>query len=305
MELVDKFDNITITLEKQIPAADAEFCRQEDAFYRRTIDQLNGTIKLAKEMYLQANNDAVSIHTSAWKDGELFNCPHLESPKENLHPWVTNHQTADNVDDAYKSFEFGWGYVIRDCVRLKRKVFARFTKRIVDYFTKKYQMELSKALDEHISELNFEVTWLDILEMIKTDMGGILDFKGGAVEQAVETFREKCKWRKPVAKGSIVEFESYMWFSRGETEFNIWQHEKDLKALDAAISIFELEEVRENYAIMYLIGKKLSWDWDAPLNGEKLEGIRFFKNKKMQLRFKDGLLAQAFIRRFQLNSVNS
>lgn len=305
MQLVDKFDNIVITLEKQIPADDTEFCRQEDAMYRRTIDQLNGTIKLAKEMYLQADNDAVTIHTSAWEDGELFNCPHLESSKENMYPWMTNRQTGDNVDDAYKSFEFGWGYVIRDCVRLKRKVFVRFTKRIVDYFTKKYQMELSKSLDERISELNFEVTWLDILEMIKTDMDGILDFKGGAVEQAVEAFREKCKWRKPVAKGNIVEFESYMWFSRGETEFNIWQHEKDLKVLDAAISVFELEEVRQDYAVMYLMGKKLTWDWDTPLNGEKLEGIRFYKNKKMQLRFKDGILAQGFIRRFQLNSVNS
>ena len=294
--LLEKFDAIEVKLEDQIATEDHEFCQNEQLLYDKTIKQLNDTELFCRTKLLAEPNDSISLEESenAQKDFS-----------STLYPFIMRSNTSSDSEKFYNSYHFGWAYPIRDIWRLKVELRSKFIDRIKDYYIKKYHLELPGDLDSFIKKLGMDVTWLQIINLIKDGMGGILDFKGSAIQQKVEEFQKNFMWRKPILNGDIIELPDYIYWGR-ESSFNYFGHsDKEALLLDTAISIFELEEVKTDYAIMYLKGQKCKFQWETVLNGEKIEAFRCFKNRKVQLKFKDSMLAAQFINRFALNTVNS
>lgn len=293
MSLLDKFESVLVRIEDQLSPADLLYCQQEEEHYKHAMNQLYAEEKMLREYLVIENSSYWGIHD-------------IES--KSMEPWVTKSDTYSSTPEQekrqkfYDSFKYTSAFGIVATYKLREKLREAFVKRIVDYFTKKYLLEIGEV---NADELPGEIGWLVLIEKIKEKLGGLLDFRGGAVDQAFQDFRESISWLTPVVSGTIITVDRYWYWGRGSShEFSRWGSDTTkLQSLDKAISVFELEEVRPKYAFAYLEGTKCRFEWEAPLNGEKVDSIKFFKNGKMQLKFKDSFLAQQFYARFQLSAL--
>lgn len=300
MNLLEKFDTIDIQLDQQIPQEDKDYLLAEQNAFDKARAQLLRSEKMFRRLRDMQPNEYITLYE---KDN-------ADDPYENkgIYPFISKGSTDKTTEEFYAILEYGWAYAIRDCIRLIGKLKEGFIKRIIDYFTKKYSLEIPDTVEEYCMQLHIgPLSWRDILEMIKSAMGGMLDFKGGAVEQAIKEFRELFRYgKRPERKGAIIEIERFCWWNNRQTshEFSNWGSDRDKYiTLDKAISVFETEEVRANYAIAYILGQKCTFDWYPPINGEKIEGLKWFKNGKLQIKFREQNYAVQFFNRFELASL--
>lgn len=296
MTLLEKFLSIEVNLVDQVPTEDKSFCQAEEEMFKKTLDQLASAEQTFRVHMDARNNEMITLY----EDDHGRN--------SGIYPFIARkkHTDSENKDiPVYEALEYGWGYGVRECIRLRRQLKTYFITRISNYFIGKYHIEISKKFKDCTDDLEIDaITWLDIVEMIKTDLGGVIDFKGGAIDQCIKAFRNDIRHRTPLVKGNIVEIDRFFWWGRsGNHKIENSYREKNWDNLDAICSIFEVEEVRNNYAFMYLYGTECKFDWETPINGEKIEALKIFKNGKLQLKFKDASLAKQFMNRFQLNDL--
>lgn len=289
--LLEKFDAIELRTEDLIPKEDAEWCAREQEDLQSTLKQLSNIRKAFMLMLEQSNNTAFS-----WDDWR----------KDSTY-WEESHVSKDfkirkDMKEGHRFFDqFKWfpGYGLRDVDKLENAAKRAFIKEIQHYFMGKYLLEFTE-LEPEYKELDNWLNYMDILEYIKTAAGS-LDFRSGAVQQVVDKFKAHFQWKTPNLANDTINFEKAIWWPRGG-DYTLSRHYgvDFINDLDAAVAVFELEEVRSEYAFIYLLGKKTTFEWEAPLNGNKIEGIKFFKNGKVSLKFKDSSYANQFMNRFDL-----
>lgn len=289
MTLLEKFDAVKLSDEDQIPAADKEWCEQEQKNFKKVLTQLT-----EKQEYFKKKAAVEDHFDECHFLSGMFAGTYWKDRRE----WKSSSWKDKNY---YDLFRYSSAYQVKECSKLKTKLKEEFVKNVALYFVEKYNLDIPDYHNAYGEKLDERCDYKVILGLIKESLGGFLDFRGGAIEKAIEDIQSELRYSTAILTGNILEFPRFA-YGRGNDKYpevSEYRNGGSFAALDKAISIFETEEVKDNYALMYLSGKSAG-NWDTPLNGEKIEAFKFWKSGKFQLKFKEAAYATAFVSRFNL-----
>lgn len=301
MGLVERLLAAKPAHESILPEADIAFCKKHQALLDETLSQLRSWEHILKDYCDKENNPAYSFEKTyhRHKDDVL-------QVKEN---YRHSYQMAEapNLYDKYKFTPY-YGYIkVRELID---DAITYFTKTIIGYFEKTYNLDLPDIEVDDQYRATYS-SYETIIDGIRKHTGG-LDLRSIGVEKAYEEFREKIYSADRVKlSGKTIEIKDYMYYDRpysndGLPKFKHKSEATDLVPLEKALSIFEREEVIDGFCFNSVSFYSNTVDFTKDyflINNTRLEGIRFFKNQKIILKFTDTTAASDFYNRFQLANI--
>lgn len=279
--LIDKFDAIEIKSEDLIPKPDISFLSDAETRFRQIYDEHKVNLQKFTEL---ADKEANSYYCGVEKGYRGYDI------KETRHSYRNSEEY-----DEWDRYRFTHNYPIVHTHKLILKLLKYYITECLKYFIEKYQLEIEydKIEKEDDPEVLEKMASANaILDFIKSNLNGVLDFRGEAVRQAIKLIEEKLSWRSPVLKGRLVEFASF-YYSRNDGYMS--RHDDGHKILNYMIAVYEQEEVIPDYVTIasVFIGVE-----NTPNKAQLLESFKLFKNNKLQFKFKDPADARAFCNRF-------
>jgi hypothetical protein len=294
--LVAKFSNVQVKHSALLPPEDLEYCRQEQQYLQETLQQLTQWRGLLEAINETENNPAYTIGKKYdWRD---------EEEVSDVYRYGSSTTTRRDMYNRQKfTIKYSLLWVRKQPINVKEY----FIDGIVNYFQSKYQVDIPsfyKSGDE--TSVDRYLTYESIIEAIKTSMGGHLNFSMVGIEKAIKAFRKSTVdsyHSKPEQKGRIITIPNYTWTNEGN--FSRDFRDKYIKPLNDMVSIFETDNLcGDDYMLGSAIhGQSINFEREYDvINGHRLESVRFYKNRKVAIKFKTVQDATDFMNRFQLTS---
>jgi hypothetical protein len=204
-----------------------------------------------------------------------------------------------NKDKPFDHHKFYVGYPLVQVIKKMDDCRDQYIRCVYDYFSTKYSLDIKNNSVTLLKKA--KLTYMDIVDDIRTQFGG-LNFNAIAKEQVTNRLREKIgiRSRAKLANKSL-EMDSFL-----HTSGKFSYHCEKLKAIEDAVMFFERghavpramfnDEVHYNQYVDY------TSDYSF-INCDQLEGIRFFKNGKVILKFKSAQIAKSFYEYFDLDTL--
>jgi hypothetical protein len=297
LTLVDKFEAVQVTASDNLPAEDIEFCTQQTEALQFALNQIEWWNQMF-HCYKDLNpNPAYSIREGYSDRYEL-------STEKNFY-------RGDDSGWAirYEQFHYTPDYDIVHCQKLRTKAKNAFVHRIYKYFEEKYKVELDTPEFKNQKAIeDYKPCYKSIIEDIRKQLGGTLDFRSIAIRRHIDLFRAEIYSTKNVTlNGKAMTIDNYQHydFHYSEPTYRIDRWNTNIQALSNAISIFESDEVIDRFIGSHFLDTDINFgkEWHV-LNCQKLEGITFYKNRKVKLKFKSPAYAKEFYDLFELGTIS-
>jgi len=285
MNLLEKFDNLEIKNDNRIPEEDKEICIFYNNMYNDTLecykDILSNLISLYNKYRLKVSND-YDMHIDTYGDFSV-------------------HTVIDSILKLKKDF------ISKVCYRFKQKYNVSIDN---DKIYKKYQdievnynerQNRDKTLKDELIKYNY-LDYNIIIDEIFIQLGGCTFY-----EKATKEIKDKCidemkyKVRRMAIKGNKISIPDCVWYSvnwSGEYEISYNAKEEVIKLFNA-LSHFETGQTTMlNYYLQFA-------DYNSKINFEKyelgynkVEAIKFYKNRKIDIFFQTNNQALEFAKEY-------
>lgn len=243
-------------------------------------------------------HDAVLESLSAWEAG-------LENLAKTL-PQVDGYEitgrsktyvyNGKSLSQSSLMDQFGFThlYGIAYIQNTRRELKEKYKKDIVSYFNKRYNL----SIDANSLPDKDTLHWRQIVDRIVTITGGSLVSSGIEKMHADFTnqflFRED---RRPVLKNDVITI-AYMNFS-----YNCYGPVDDISSQEAALiralHYFEFSAPKASLALRkHFATEKVGEFVAAPEGYKKYAGFRYFKKRRLDLKFKNSAFASEFYKLF-------
>lgn len=293
--LVEKFENIKITQEQLLPAVDIKYCKNEQRCLDGTLAQLKEWQTFFEEKDAVENNPAYRIENK-YRSGD-------EREVKDVYRYSYDRPEDWNV---YDRFKYTVKYSLVKIDQLRSDIKSLFIERIVKYFNDKYGLDIPDIRIDNEATADKFLKYDIIIEHIRIHLGGHLNFNMVSIDKAIKAFRKQIYSSQRVElKGKQLHLQQFVWYSGNLPRFDLDFRDNYLKVLNDAIAIYETDETRgPDYAFGSAIhGQPIDFEKDyVVINGSRIEGVRFYKNRKVALKFIDAQAAKDFYNRFQLSS---
>lgn len=296
-DLLAKFDSLQIEDKLAISADDLAYCERIQKQYA---DCMTG---------LKTWRESITILMEELGSTDLY-----ELEKRN---WKTRVSQDYSKAQQYKQgnpfgdIQFSPLFAIAGLNKLEREAETDFIQAIVDYFVKSYNLVLGTMpsgffRDDEDDELKMEIHYKPIVEMILKSCGGISLTEQGE-ENVKENFRKYIYWKDYIKltpkKITLESFMSYDSSWKGLT----WGYDNgSLKTLRKALTLFDAGVVGDQ-----VFDLKLSSDspieFGSPIMLEslnKVESVKFFKSRKLEIKFTTANGQQEFFDFFELYKID-
>lgn len=269
-DILNKFDNVEIENRNRLNNEDLLVMEE----LQKNLDKMREKFKLYLEFY---------------KENKIYN--------------VEGKEITIGIDTIKENFIEK--IVFKECESFICKVYSYFknkynvTLKVIEYNTDyciKYREERAeKNLNWFMNELNYNLLLNDIFNQL-----GGFDFESKEVEEAKEKLNIYSKNDYVKIKGKNLSIKDYVWFDSWRTYkkygFNYNINEK-IRPLFKLISLYETGATKSEI-INRLYEDLKSYDDVTGVNfevqGEKIKGLKIFKNGKITIVFKDGSSALEF-----------
>jgi hypothetical protein len=298
LDLVSKFEAVKVKQSSLLPPEDLEYCKEEQKLFTATLKQLSQWTELCEQISKTEDNPIYSIeprYSYKTKDNPLE--VKLKGRKE-----VSALSSAEFV---YKRMEFTIKHSLAWLYNQRLGANQVFVNRIVSYFEEKYRATIPSIIILDLETAKRYLTYEAVVETIRLQLGHLNFAEIGKQEATVE-FQNKFEGynRKPEQKGRMLNLPNFLHWSY-YSDNPSFDHDciRELHKLSLAVGLFELNELTPQGWLLgnALNHEKIDFERDyAAINGHKVEGVRFFKNRKMQVKFRTIQDASDFVNRFEL-----
>lgn len=280
MSLLSLFEEVEVKPEMLISDADRIFCEQTHEQYLKLVDQLlaykSGIESLEKSLP-KLNPATLNIDRSR---------PFVESNYDERENW-----TSDIAFTPVYAYEY--------LIKAEKQAIDKFNEVIILYFNSTYNLSFRTDRDNKPCD-----SWVDLVSRIIAHAGGSL------VDAGIKNIKEAFKYqfcnkrvdRLPVLKGDTITF-PYVWLLESYSDYMHFSS-SNVEALLKSLTYFE----NQGTEIANFILRSFPTDYndkmeygafrDAHPLCQKFKGFKYFKNKRLDLKFVSASAAQDFYSQF-------
>lgn len=253
---------------------------------------------------LHDQRDAILKQLTRWKavfESELEKFTGAYTRESYRKDHLSFHQTHDNNDPFSRLWYFP-GYSLEYIHKALIKVQRRFVEEIIKHFNGTYQLNLTFDQD-----YNNYTSYSDVIDWIFSQVGGFsLTEKG--IENRITSLADLTRLNGAKLGKNTIDFnrlyvlESDVW---GDSlKFPYYQSngtgERYYKLLDC-LHFFDTGKLTGEISVEMVRGEKLDAGKIYKVEGRKVTGIKFYKNHRVTIYFKDAAAAAEFYALFRMS----
>ena len=294
-DLLSSIYKIEIRNEEKISDADRIFCENQQDILYKSLEQIDRWYRIFTE-------EAVK-----YKDSHKIS--HEANGKIKFHePYNSRY---DYVDVDFTKYEFKPLEVINKLVEENHKAITAFAKSIVAYFNRNYEVSVPYPdIDEKTLPMGFRPLYQSYVDLVIEHLGG-KSFRDMAEEELINRFLNAVKpnrWSKvkPELKKDKIIFPDVISFDSFREDKNKmhYNYRHELENLCAGIA-FGADNSLHGSSSMIIWFDDGNVDISKPytLTTTGAEEMKFFKNGRIDVRFKDAKTAEACFKKLKLDTI--
>ena len=294
-DLLQGILSVQVRNEDKITEQDRVYCQTQQNLLYKTLDQIDRWYAVFKE------------------EAEQYQAERKFHYEENGKVSMRDFYTYHNDRDDYSHNEFKPFDLINDLVDKNRNANANFANRIISYFNKTYNVSVPEyKIDEKALPMGFRPVYDTYVDVVIEHLGG-KSFRETAVEELLARFlntvRPSC-WSKvkPELKKDKITFpeilrfdEFYQSYNRNQIDYN---YRGKIETFCEGIAFGADDTIHGSSGmIIHFNDNDVSvTDW-YDLTTTNAEQIRFYKNGRIDVRFKDSAAAESCFKRLRLDEI--
>ncbi len=294
-DLLQGILNVQVRNEDKITEQDRVYCQTQQNLLYKTLDRIDRWYAVFKE------------------EAEQYQAERKFHYEENGKVSMRDFYTYHNDRDDYSHNEFKPFDLINDLVDKNRNANANFANRIISYFNKTYNVSVPEyKIDEKALPMGFRPVYDTYVDVVIEHLGG-KSFRETAVEELLARFlntvRPSC-WSKvkPELKKDKITFpeilrfdEFYQSYNRNQIDYN---YRGKIETFCEGIAFGADDTIHGSSGmIIHFNDNDVSvTDW-YDLTTTNAEQIRFYKNGRIDVRFKDSAAAESCFKRLRLDEI--
>ena len=288
--------NVQIRNEEKITEQDRRYCQRQQELLYKTLDQLDRWYAIFKE--------------DAERYREEKNFKYEDNGKVSIRNFNFNYNgREDYTHNEFKPFD-----LINELVDCNHNANANFADRIISYFNKTYNVAVPvPAVDEKTLRMGFRPVYQTYVDAVIEHLGG-KSFRETAEEELLarflKTVRPSC-WSKvkPELKNDRITFPEIIRFDEFTMQYShrnsiSYNYGGELETLCAGIA-YGADDILngDSKMIIHFNGNDVSVSGWYNLTLTNAEQIKFYKNGRIDIRFKDSQTAGNCYRRLRLDEI--
>ena len=295
-DLLSDILSVQVRNEDKITEQDRIYCQNQQELLYRTLDQIDRWYAIFKEEAKQ------------YQEERKFH--YEENGKVSMRDFYTYHNDRDDYShNEFKPFD-----LINDLVDKNCNANSNFASRIISYFNKTYNVSVPVPdIEKKTLPMGFRPVYETYVDAVIEHLGG-KSFRETAVEELLAKFGKTVKpayWSKvktELKKDRII-FPEIIRFDDFSMQYNqrnriSYNYGGELETLCAGIAYGADDILNGNskMIIRFDDNNVSVTDW-YDLTTTNAEQIRFYKNGRIDVRFKDGTAAENCFRRLHLDEI--
>lgn len=296
-DLVSGILKIQVRNEDMITAQDKAYClRQQESLYR-TLDQIDYWYSIFKE------------EAEKYRDELKFDYLDSGKPTGQCNRYVRSDDKMSYIEHEFLPFDS-----MDVLVDKNRHAVSQFAYRIIDYFNSTYNLSVPVPnIDGHTLKMGDRPVYSTYVDMVISHLGG-RTFRDTAEEELVKRFRSMIRpsrWSRarPELKKDRIVFQNITGWSDITLEFHgiyrlAYGYESNLSVLCKGIAFGSDDFLNGNTDIISRFDRddvRLSEWYD--LTTDNAMQMRFYKNGRVDVKFKDASAAESCYRRLGLDEL--
>lgn len=295
-DLLSGILSVQVRNEDKITEQDRIYCQNQQNLLYKTLDQIDRWYAIFKE------------------EAEQYREEHKFHYEENGKVSMRNFYSYHNGRDDYSHNEFKPFDIINDLVDKNSNANANFANRIISYFNKTYNVSVPvPEIEKKALPMGFRPVYETYVDAVIEHLGG-KSFRETAVEELLVRLGKVVKpayWSKvktELKKDKII-FPEIIRFDEFSMQYShknriSYNYSGELEALCAGIAYGADDILNGNSKmIIHFDDNNVSIsDW-YDLTTTNAEQIRFYKNGRIDVKFKDSSTAESCFKRLRLDKI--
>lgn len=294
-DLLQGILSVQVRNEDKITEQDRIYCQNQQDLLYKTLDQIDHWYAIFKE------------------DAEQYQEERKFHYEENGKVSMRNFYSYHNDRDDYSHNEFKPFDLINDLVDKNRNANANFANRIVSYFNKTYNVQVPvPGIDGKTLRMGFRPVYETYVDTVIEHLGG-KSFRETAEEELLSRFLKVVQpscWSKvkPELKKDKITFpeilrfdEFYLSYNRNQIHYN---YRGKIETFCEGIAFGADDSIHGSSGMVLGLNEE---DIDVSrwydLTTTNAEQIRFYKNGRIDIRFKDSAAAENCFKRLRLDEI--
>ena len=294
-DLLSGILSVEVRNEDKITEQDRLFCQNQQDMLYKTLDQIDRWYGIFKE---EAEQYRVERHFSYNDNGKVS---------------MRDFYSFNNGKDDYSHNEFKPFDILNDLVDKNHNANTNFANRIIAYFNRTYNVSVpEQRIDERTLRMGFRPVYEIYVDAVIEHLGG-KSFRETAVEELLARVSKAVKpscWRKvkPELKKDKIVFPEIIRFDDYYLQYNkcqiCYNYGVSLENLCAGIAYGADDALcGSSDMIIHFDHNNVSVnDW-YDLTTTNAEQIRFYKNGRIDVRFKDSAATESCFKRLRLDEI--
>ncbi len=294
-DLLSGILSVQVRNEDKITEQDRIYCQNQQDLLYKTLDQIDCWYAVFKE------------------DAEQYQEERKFHYEDNGKVSMRNFYSYHNDRDDYSHNEFKPFDLINDLVDKNRNANANFASRIISYFNKTYNVQVPVPnIDGKTLRMGFRPVYETYVDTVIEHLGG-KSFRETAEEELLSRFLKTVKpscWSKvkPELKKDKIIFpeilrfdEFYLSYNRNQIHYN---YKGDIETFCEGIAFGADDTIHGSSRMIVRLDENdvdVSGWYD--LTTTNAEQIRFYKNGRIDVRFKDSAVAESCFKRLRLDEI--
>ncbi|WP_196009329.1 hypothetical protein [Parabacteroides distasonis] len=294
-DLLQGILSVQVRNEDKITEQDRIYCQNQQDLLYKTLDQIDHWYAIFKE------------------DAEQYQEERKFHYEENGKVSMRNFYSYHNDRDDYSHNEFKPFDLINDLVDKNHNANTNFASRIIAYFNKTYNVQVPvPSIDGKTLRMGFRPVYETYVDAVIEHLGG-KSFRETAEEELLSRFLKTVKpscWSKvkPELKKDKITFpeilrfdEFYLSYNRNQIHYN---YKGNIETFCEGIAFGADDTIHgSSRMIVGLHEDDVDVSRWYDLTTTNAEQIRFYKNGRIDVRFKDSAIAESCFKRLRLDEI--
>lgn len=294
-DLLQGILSVQVRNEDKITKQDRIYCQNQQDLLYKTLDQIDHWYAIFKE------------------DAEQYQEERKFHYEENGKVSMRNFYSYHNDRDDYSHNEFKPFDLINDLVDKNHNANANFASRIIAYFNKTYNVQVPvPSIDGKTLRMGFRPVYETYVDAVIEHLGG-KSFRETAEEELLSRFLKVVQpscWSKvkPELKKDKITFpeilrfdEFYLSYNRNQIHYN---YKGNIETFCEGIAFGADDTIHgSSRMIVGLHEDDVDVSRWYDLTTTNAEQIRFYKNGRIDVRFKDSAIAESCFKRLRLDEI--
>ena len=294
-DLLSGILNVQVRNEDKITEQDRLYCQTQQELLYKTLDQIDRWYAIFKE------------------DAEQYQQERKFHYEDNGKVSMRNFYSFHNDRDDYSHNEFKPFDLINDLVDKNHNANANFANRIISYFNKTYNVAVPvPGIDDATLRMGFRPVYETYVDTVIEHLGG-KSFRETAEEELLSRFlkiAQPSRWSKvkPELKKDKITFpeilrfdEFYLSYNRNQIHYN---YKGNIEIFCEGIAFGADDSINGSSRMIVRLDENdvdVSGWYD--LTTTNAEQIKFYKNGRIDVKFKDSTAAESCFKRLRLDEI--